>query len=156
MGGVSSRCTIRRLEPADEAELVRLLGAFSRAGYQDTFHPHPLDARTAHEIAKYSGLDYYCCGWIGGVAVAYGMLRGFAEGFPIPSLGIAVHPDYRGAGLAGVMMTHLHQIARSRGAKQIRLKVYENNLPARALYRRFGYVFDGQISKGQLVGFCSP
>jgi hypothetical protein len=31
-------------------------------------------------------------------AVGYGLLRCWAEGFAVPSLGIAAHPDHRGRG----------------------------------------------------------
>ncbi len=59
-----------------------------------------------------------------GSIVAYGMLRGWDEGYETPSLGIAVHSEWQARGVGRRMMEHLHQVARVRGAKRIRLKVY--------------------------------
>jgi len=44
------------------------------------------------------------------------MLRGWDEGYETPSLGIAVHPDARGLGLARTFMGFLHAAASFQGA----------------------------------------
>ena len=84
---------------------------------------------------------------------AYGMLRGWDEGFSVPSLGIYVAQELRGSGAARLMMEHLHVTARLSGAKRIRLKVYPDNLPAYKLYVSLGYQFpDPPGDEDQLVG----
>jgi [ribosomal protein S18]-alanine N-acetyltransferase len=143
---------VRQLAVGDGPHLADLFGAFSRADYDRFFHPHAFDSETAYGIASYAGLDYFCCGWNSQLAVAYGMLRGFDAGFAVPSLGIAVHPDYRSAGIAKLVMEHLHDAARARGATSIRLKVYPENQAARSLYARLDYIFGKEIEQGQLVG----
>ena len=105
-----------------------------------TFHPHPFTAERALTIAHYSGRDYYAAMLIDDEMVAYGMLRGWDEGFEIPSLGIVVSASHRGLGLGRGMMDYLHAVARDRGALTIRLKVYKTNAAAAQLYRRMGYV----------------
>lgn len=104
------------------------------------FHPHPFTAEQALAIAHYGGRDYYAGMLIDDVMVAYGMLRGWDEGYEIPSLGVVVSPSHRGLGLGRGMMEHLHAVARDRGARTIRLKVYKTNTAAARLYRRMGYV----------------
>lgn len=145
---------VRQLEASDGDGLADLFSAFARANYESMFHPHPFDRDTAYRIAGYMGLDYYCCAWNAGTAVAYGMLRGFDAGFAVPSLGIATHPDHRGIGLAKAVIANLHQTALSRGASSIRLKVYPNNGAAKSLYDRFGYIFSGEVDQGQLIATC--
>ena len=73
------------------------------------------------------------------------MLRGFDEGYSIPSLGIATHPDHRRATHAGDMIDHLHAVARVSGATKVRLKVYPDNHAAMALYLSAGYVLSDEI-----------
>ena len=105
-----------------------------------TVHPHPFTPEHALTIAHYSGRDYYAAMLIDDEMVAYGMLRGWDEGFEIPSLGIVVGASHRGLGLGRGMMEYLHAVARDRGALTIRLKVYKSNAVAAQLYRRMGYV----------------
>jgi ribosomal protein S18 acetylase RimI-like enzyme len=88
----------------------------------------------------------------GSEVLAYGMLRGWESGFEIPSLGIAVHPLHRGTGVARAFMLFLHDAARGRGARRIRLKVYPDNLAALRLYTALGYQVVGEES-GQLVAY---
>jgi ribosomal protein S18 acetylase RimI-like enzyme len=77
------------------------------------------------------------------VVVAYGMLRGWSEGYGVPSLGLAVRESQRNRGLGGTMIEVLHAVAKARGAKKIRLTVDASNTPARQLYAAKGYVDQG-------------
>lgn len=104
-----------------------------------TFHPHPFTADYAQKVADYAGRDYYCGAMVGDSMVAYGILRGWDEGYEIPSLGVAVAASHRGRGIGLGMMKHLHAVARDRGATTIRLKVYKANTAATELYRQLGY-----------------
>jgi ribosomal protein S18 acetylase RimI-like enzyme len=114
-----------------------LLAADQRAA--SVFHPHPFTPEQAKLIAEYSGHDCYAGVLAGDDIVAYGMLRGWDEGYEIPSLGVAVASGHRGLGLGRLMMDYLHSVARLRGAPSIMLKVYKNNEPAAQLYRQMGY-----------------
>ena len=102
-------------------------------------------------IANYPGRDRYVGAWVNGELCGYGMLRGWDAGFSVPSLGIYVIPRARGSGLAEELMRHLHNVA-AEAAPRVRLRVTPDNLPARALYERVGYVFDGTVERGELVG----
>jgi [ribosomal protein S18]-alanine N-acetyltransferase len=104
------------------------------------FHPHPLDRREAERIAAYSGKDVYLVSMDGDRAVAYGMLRGYDQGYEVPSLGIAVRSDAYRQGHGRAMMERLHDAARTRGSRLVRLRVDPTNEPAKALYRSMGYI----------------
>lgn len=137
--------TLCRLGPAQADALQRFFASLSLdADAMRTFHPHPFTPESAVTIAHYSGRDYYAGMLIDDEMVAYGMLRGWDEGFEIPSLGIVVSASHRGLGLGRGMMDHLHAVARDRGAMTIRLKVYKTNSGAAELYRRMGYVLSDQ------------
>lgn len=142
---------IRRLAPEWVEPLGRLLGALHAGGEDAHFHPHPADRDYLEALARDSSEDLHYVVTEGGADVlAYGMLRGWAD-YAIPSLGIAVDPGRRGAGVGRMLMEHLHDEARRRGAKQVRIKVYPDNVAARRLYERLGYEFEGE-EDGQLVG----
>lgn len=141
----------RHVEAASLAEFFRDLQA---AGDEEYFHPHPLTAEHAGWVVAYRGEDLYCAVLEGGVIVAYGMLRGWDEGYEIPSVAVAVHPQHRRSGHARLLMDFLEAAAKRRAAPKIRLKVYPHNKSAHRLYVALGYKFAGEES-GQLVGLKS-
>lgn len=144
---------IVRLRAAHEGQLARLFAAIAGDPTATTFHPHPFDPREARRICTYAGRDLFFALDAAGEFHGYGMLRGWDEGYAIPSLGIYVAPTLRGSGAACLLMQHLHLAARLSGAPSIRLRVYPDNAAAVALYGSLGYVFDaGLDASGQRVG----
>jgi ribosomal protein S18 acetylase RimI-like enzyme len=123
-------------------------------GADKYFHPHPFDRTTAEKRGHYKGHDLYFVQTIGEEICGYGMLRGWDEGYSIPSLGIIVHPEYRGKGVGKNFLLFLHEQAKEKGAEKIRLKVYPENSLAIRLYEKFGYVFSGK-EQGQLIGMAA-
>jgi ribosomal protein S18 acetylase RimI-like enzyme len=114
------------------------------------FRPHPFTADEARRIANLQGRDVYALLFNDGRPVAYGMLRGWNEGFEIPSLGIAVRTDSHRRGFGRLMMAHLHEVARAHGAEKVRLRVHPENHRARRLYESLGYEYAGE-DRGELV-----
>src|SRR5450759_1679008 len=136
----------RIVEPADEAVLCDLF-----ADIDDTFfRPHPFTVDEAKVISCHQGRDAYTILVEEGRAVAYGMLRGWDEGYSVPSLGIAVRTSASGRGLGRSMMAHLHAEAARRGATVVRLRVHPENVRARLLYESLGYAYAGE-DRGELV-----
>jgi ribosomal protein S18 acetylase RimI-like enzyme len=142
-----------QLGPAHQQGLAEFFAALIEAGDDRHFHPHPFDGKTAARLCRYAGRDLYYVATAGPV-LAYGMLRGWDEGYEVPSLGIAVHPAARRTGLGRAFMAFLHAAAAARGAPRVRLKVYRDNTAALTLYERIGYVFTGE-SEGQMVGLLT-
>ena len=141
----------RRLDPTLGAGLAAFFGTLTARGDDRWFHPHPLTPGEAERLCAYRGGDLYYAAAAGGRVLAYGLLRGWDEGYAVPSLGVAVHPDARGAGLARAFMSFLHAAAAVRGAERVRLRVYPDNAPARRLYERLGYRLE-PAADGQLLG----
>lgn len=150
---MSAAPEIVRLRAAHEAQLERLFATIAADPTAAAFHPHPFDSREARRICAHAGKDLYFALDVSGEFLGYGILRGWDEGYAIPSLGIYVAPSLRGSGAARALMQHLHLAARLAGAPSIRLRVYPENAAAVTLYRSLGYVFDdGLDSTGQRVG----
>jgi ribosomal protein S18 acetylase RimI-like enzyme len=129
----SLRC--RSVAPADADVLAELLRGIDSAYFQ----PHAMTEEQAARITQLHGRDVYLMGFVSGRAVAYGMLRGWDEGYSVPSLGVGVRRDTLRNGYGRSLMLALHDAARQRGATQVRLRVHPDNTAARALYRSLGY-----------------
>jgi GNAT superfamily N-acetyltransferase len=142
-----------RVTARHERGLAAFFQDLCSASDERWFHPHPLTAAHAARLADYRGRDLYYVATRGEAVLAYGLLRGWDEGYETPSLGIAVHPASRGRGLARPFMIFLHAAARQQGARRVRLRVYPDNTPARRLYESLGYRLEPGPD-GQLVGFC--
>lgn len=142
----------RILEKKWEAQLITFFRIIKETGDDSIFHPHPFTEEQAKKLVSYQGQDLYYILVNAGTIMGYGMLRGWDEGYSVPSLGIYIHPDYRQKGLGKLMMFFLQSVARLQGSTKIRLKVYADNLPALNLYQKMGYKF-GEIEEGQTIGF---
>jgi ribosomal-protein-alanine N-acetyltransferase len=125
----------RQVAPRD----ADVLGQLLRRIDPTYFRPHAMTVEQAASIARRDGRDLYLLGFAGDEAVAYGMLRGWDEGFPVPSVGIGVRRDALRLGYGRAMMLDLHDAARRRGATRVRLRVNPENVAAQALYSALGY-----------------
>ncbi len=148
---VAPALEFRRLSADWVEPLTRFFDDLQRAGDERYFHPHPLNRVSAENVCAYPGRDLYYAAAQGDRVLAYGMLRGWDEGYEVPSLGIATHPDSRGSGLGLALMLFLHTAARGQGASRVRLKVDRSNSRAIGLYRKLGYTF-AEHGPDDLVG----
>jgi len=130
---------IRQVKPQDCDLLTRFFTLLKTRGVDKYFHPHPLTAEFARERADYRGNDIYLILISDREIVGYGMLRGWDQGYEIPSLGIVIHPDLQRQGNGRFLMNYLRLAAQQRGVKKIRLRVDQNNASAVSLYRSLGY-----------------
>lgn len=143
---------IRQLSPEWAVSLAAFFSSLEQNGDAHFFHPHPFTEEQAKRLCEYTGQDLYYIAVADQNVVGYGMLRGWDEGYEVPSLGIAVHPRIRGLKIGLTLMEFLHAAARFRGAKRIRLKVYRDNVSARKLYEGLGYKFKEEEGP-EIVGF---
>jgi len=149
---MNSALEFRIVDKTLEQPLAEFFRALKDAGDDKHFHPHPFTDEEAKRCAQYLGKDLYYVLIEGDKVLGYGMLRGWDQGYEVPSLGIAMHPSVRGMGLGELFMHFLHAAARRRGASKVRLKVYPDNTAAVTLYKKLGYTFQSEEA-GQLVGF---
>jgi ribosomal-protein-alanine N-acetyltransferase len=134
--------TIRQVGDADYEALAMFLEENNRAETTRHFHPFPLTSQTAYRIARTSHLDrYYVAVWEGRI-VGLCMLRGWDEGYSVPSLGILVDRHYHGQGIGTRMLEFTMREARKLGCRCIRLSVYASNCAALSLYASMGF-FEG-------------
>jgi ribosomal protein S18 acetylase RimI-like enzyme len=151
----SKTLEFKRLVLAMEEELAVFFRQIVADGDDQMFHPHAFDQKTASDIVQGAGKDQYVVATLDGKIVAYGMLRGWDEGYEIPSLGMIISKSLRGMGVGFAFIGYLHAVARICGAATIRLSVYESNEKAIRLYEKVGYSFCSK-GDGTLIGKWSP
>ena len=144
----------RTLSHGDEIPLEHFFTEMKEVDGLSFFHPHPSDSITLAEICQNPGKDYYCGAFAGSTIEAYGMLRGWNEGYLEPSLGLAVTPKSQGTGLGQLLLQHLHAESRRRECLRIRLTVYEKNSRAVTFFAKNGYSFT-PWQQGRLLGYFS-
>jgi len=132
--------SVRALGPADRAELERFYRENNRPDVTAQFHPFPLTDERAEFIACAAHCDeYYAAFSREGRIVGMAMLRGWDEGYEIPSLGVVVDLACRGRGIGRRLCDWAIGRARERGCRRVRLTVQAGNAPALKLYRSLGF-----------------
>ncbi|RYF60640.1 MAG: GNAT family N-acetyltransferase [Comamonadaceae bacterium] len=144
------------LRPGREQALARFFADLMTVGDDAFFHPHAGDVASLRVIADAPGKDLYLIFVEGDDVRAYGLLRGWNEGYAMPSLGVAVHPEARAHGLGRLVMDYLEAMARHRGAPAIRLRVHKDNARAISLYERRGYAMQIDTSDARLLVGMKP
>ena len=134
--------TIRPVETGDYQALADFFAANDRAEVTGTFNPFPLTAETAHRIACVLKQDRYYVAVSGepeGAIVGLCMLRGWDEGYAVPSFGVFVDWRQHGRGLGRRLTEFAVAEAKALGCSRVRLTVFASNAPAVHLYRSVGF-----------------
>lgn len=100
-------------------------------------------SRGSYERELRNDSSYYFCVRSAGVLVAYAGLWIVLDEAHITT--IAVHPQWRGRGIATHLMRLLIGLAHREGAVRLTLEVRERNEAALALYRKLGFARKGVL-----------
>jgi ribosomal protein S18 acetylase RimI-like enzyme len=131
----------RELVDADEQALGRFFVRNDVPAVTATFTPFPMTAESAAALLAERREDRFYGAFAGAEEiVGFSMLRGWDEGFEVPSFGIAVDAGWHGRGLGTRMTAWTIEQARAVGAPRVRLTVYEDNPAAQRIYARLGFV----------------
>jgi ribosomal protein S18 acetylase RimI-like enzyme len=130
---------IEEVGPAHAPSLADLFERNRGPAVSDTFDPFELTSEQAMRIALEPRQDMYFVGRLGGTLVAMSMLRGFDEGYDVPSFGIFVDHRHHGRGIGRELTTWTVGAARGRGCHAVRLSVDASNTAALHIYRSLGF-----------------
>jgi ribosomal protein S18 acetylase RimI-like enzyme len=136
---VSSEIIIEPVEAGHAQALVELFERNRVPAVNASFDPFPLTADEAKRIALEPRLDAYFVASMDTELIAMSMLRGFDEGFTVPSFGIFVDHRHHGHGVGRRLTAWTVGEARRRGCAAIRLSAYASNTAALHLYRSLGF-----------------
>jgi GNAT superfamily N-acetyltransferase len=117
------------------------------------FHPHPFTSAYADTLCQQAPTrkDRYYLARFRGEVVGYAMLRGWDEGFAVPSFGVCVHPEVRNAGIGRLLLWHALKESKRAGVSSVRLTVYRCNHRAVHVYAQYGFQFKDK-DEHSLVG----
>lgn len=130
---------INQLGHEDLILLSRFFFDNNRPDITRNFHPFDLSEKTAKIITCTIHLDNYFGAFCKNRIIGFGMLRGWDDGFDVPSLGILVDHLHQRKGIGRLLTNYAISLAKSKRCKKIRLSVYEDNFPAMALYSSIGF-----------------
>lgn len=134
------RPLFREIEPADYAALSSFLESNNVAAVVRTFNPFPMTDETARRIALAPHKDHFYGAFLDGRIVALSMLRGWDEGYTVPSFGIIVDHRFHNRGIGAALTSFTVEEARRLGCERVRLSVYASNPAAVHIYASRGFV----------------
>lgn len=142
---------LRRAREDDAAAVCDLM-AHPQVYYGTLQMPYPTPAQWVERLRSSGNYPHVSL-----VAPVNGTIAGMAGLHPVGgsprcqharSLGISVHPDYWGTGLANQLMTELlHNADHWMGVTRIELLVYTDNARAIRLYERHGFEREGTLRR---------
>lgn len=136
--------SLREIGPEDFETLARFLEENDVPAVVRTFNPFPMTSETAERIARRPRRDRYYGAFTGGRMVGLSMLRGWDEGYSVPSFGVMVDHRFHGRGAGSRMLDYAIAEAARLGSERIRLSVFASNERAVRLYLSRGFVEDGR------------
>jgi len=98
------------------------------------------DVTTARELLKPKRKDLFFVMEENGRFLAFSMLRGKDEGYDVPSFGIFVDWEHQRDGNGKRLSEWTFRWADQVGVLKIRLSVFEENIQAKTLYERLGFI----------------
>ena len=87
--------------------LAKFFEEIDTKDYKNDFSPHPFTSKQAEYICNYAGMDlYYAVVLEKQRIVGYGMLRGWEEGYEVPSLGICILREHQASYMGKLLLLY--------------------------------------------------
>lgn len=141
---------IKKIQADSAEELAGLLQS-EPSQYSKYFTPFNFNTETIKEILSKSRKDIFFGLFLNNKIIGFYMLRGFDEGFKIPSYGVWISNKYAGKGLAKLTLQHSISFCKINNIEQIMLKVHPENTGAKKLYENFGFKPSGIDKKNDNI-----
>jgi len=134
--------TVRPLTAVDAPLFSAMLSA-QPAEYIQYFRPFDFDVETLRHMLAVARNDVYMGFFVDDALAGFFMLRGWDAGYTIPAYGVTIAQPFAGMGLATLSLDTSKTICRLREVKRLMLKVHPDNLTAKRLYEKTGFVQTG-------------
>jgi ribosomal protein S18 acetylase RimI-like enzyme len=131
--------TFRELRREDTNALGALFEANNVPAVVDHFDPFPLTRATAAELTDPGRKDRFYGAFSDDRLVGFSMLRGWDEGFEVPTFGVFVDRHHHGSGIGSRLTDFTVNQARALASPCVRLSVYGTNKRAYSMYERRGF-----------------
>lgn len=124
--------------------------------YTKYFTPFSFEEDSIKNILNDVVNDKYFGIFVDDELVGFYMLRGFDEGYEVPSYGVWISDKFSGLGLSKLTLQHAITFCKVNGIKKIMLKVHPDNKIAKNIYENFGFKPEGIDEKNSnLIYFKS-
>jgi RimJ/RimL family protein N-acetyltransferase len=133
---------IKKLSPESAVELSQLLQN-ENPEYIKYFIPFNFDVQTISKKLNSIKDDCYFGIFIENKIAGFYMLRGFDEGYKIPSYGVWISKKFSKMGLSKLTLQHAVSFCQLNRIKELMLKVHPDNLIAKKIYENFGFKQSG-------------
>ncbi|MDK2980810.1 MAG: hypothetical protein PWQ55_1157 [Chloroflexota bacterium] len=131
-----------KIKPVRKEDFNDLAALFENNNVESVtrfFTPFPLTRESAQEIAQGEHRDHYFLGLEDDRIIGFSMLRGWDEGYSVPSFGMFIDQNHQARGYGQQLLDLTIAAARQLGCEQIRLSVCAANGPAHHLYQSRGF-----------------
>lgn len=135
---IISALEIKRLNINQSEELANLL-MDSKQKYSQYFIPFSFDLETISEVLSKTIKDQIYGIYVEDNLVGFYMLRGFDEGYSVPSYGVWISEKYSNKGLSTFTLQHAISVCKLNSIKKIMLKVHPDNITAKHIYEKYGF-----------------
>ena len=135
---IVSSLEIKRLNGNHSEELTNLLQN-STQQYSQYFIPFPFDLEAISGILSKAIKDQIYGIYVEDNLAGFYMLRGFDEGYSVPSYGVWISEKYSNKGLSTFTLQHAISFCKLNSIKKIMLKVHPDNIAAKHIYEKYGF-----------------
>src|SRR5215213_6501534 len=135
----ASNLIFREIQSSDRALLETFFVQNDVPQVTETFTAFPLNAEITHFITEQPHKDKYYLLLLDGQPVGFSMLRGFDEGYSVPSFGIFIDHRFQGRGFGKKLLQVTVEEARQMGCEKVRLSVFGRNAAGLRIYKAFGF-----------------
>jgi len=144
--------TIKRISSEQSDDIYYLL-YHSRQEYIQYFTPFSIDRLYIRQQLEKAKQDLFFGFYLFDEFIAFYMLRGFDEGFKVPSYGVFVSEKYKSLGIGRLSLQHAITHCKINHLKKIMLKVHPENVIAKKMYERIGFYQVGTDQKNNNLIF---
>jgi RimJ/RimL family protein N-acetyltransferase len=128
---------------SDQASTLSALILNTPKDHTKYFTPFSFEEDSIQNIINNAVNDKYFGILINDELVGFYMLRGFDEGFEVPSYGVWISDKLSGLGLSKLTLQHAITFCKINNIKKIMLKVHPENIIAKSIYETFGFNQEG-------------
>ena len=111
--------------------------------YSKYFIPFEFNLNIIESFLRNAKKDLFFGLFVDKKMIGFYMLRGFDEGFKVPSYGVFIDENYSGKGLGQLTLFHAISQCKILNVKKLLLKVHPDNLSAKHIYEKNGFIIEG-------------